>query len=396
MGAHLATVRTRRDGASPSWRDSHVATTRAPANVISFGSHVDRFSGVHHIFAGLQNGEIYRGAYDEREDSKVAWATQNAELAGMGPITSFAECNGLLYAAGGLLQTNRATEVAGGLFVRRDTNATWELVYQWPHPVDVMTAPEEQRLMRGLTAVPEPHDQDRQVLLAARAWPGVIERIDPDPTRGHVVTVELDVRDFFARLWNDDRVRQGSVVLGYTGFTLATNPVTSERVHLVGVWLQHPDDTVPPFNGSHFLVRHLDATYELADIENFSPGLPAGQSLRATRAIVVSPFAQDNGSVLYFGGYDTADTASQDTAWILRGDWMDWPALRITPSSANEHQLTWPLTETNWVLEASSSIGPERNWLRVPGRSTRSNHTATQSVRGSESSAYFRLRQPRD
>ena len=37
--------------------------------------------------------------------------------------------------------------------------------------------------MRGLTAVPEPHDADREVLLAARSWPGVIERIDPGTER---------------------------------------------------------------------------------------------------------------------------------------------------------------------------------------------------------------------
>jgi hypothetical protein len=203
------------------------------------------------------------------------------------------------------------------------------LVYRWPHPVNVFAAPEEERLMRGLTAVPEPHDKGRQVLLAARAWPGVIERIDPDPVRGHVVTIELDVRDFFARRWNDDRIRQSPVVIGYTGFTLVTNPVTGEPVHLVGVWLQHPDATVPPHHGSHFLVRHLDATYELADIGNFTPGVPPGQSLRATRSIAVSPFAADNGSAFYFGGYDTADDESHDTAWIMRGDWSAWPALRI-------------------------------------------------------------------
>ncbi len=394
VGAHLATVRTRLDGAVPSWRDSHVATTRAPANVISLGSHVDRFTGVHQIFAGLQNGEIYRGAYDGNDDSKMAWAANAVELTGMGPVTSFAECNGLLYAACGLVQSNRVAEINGGLFVRRDTNRIWQLVYRWPHPAELFNAPEEQRLMRGLTAVPEPHGADRQVLLAGRSWPGVIERIDPDPARGHVVTVELDIRDFVARVWNDDRARQGSVTVAYTGFTAVTNPVTGERVHLVGVWFQHPDDTASPRNGSHFLVRHFNATYELASIEDFSPSVPAGQSLRATRCIAVSPFADDQGGVFYFGGYDTAMDESHDTAWIIRGDWSVWPNLKITQSSSGERQLDWPATGTNWVLEATSTVGPDRTWRRAPGRSTRSVTHETQSVNSRESNLFFRLRKP--
>ena len=172
VGSHLASVRSRRDRAPATWNDSHVATTREPANTISFGSHVDRKTGVHHIFAGLSNGEIYRGVYDENADSSLAWESTTNELSGVGPVTSFAECNGFLYAACALLQTNRNSNVTGGLFVRRDTNVLWERIYEWPHPVDLAASSEEYRFMRGLTAVPEPHDQDREVLLAGRALAG--------------------------------------------------------------------------------------------------------------------------------------------------------------------------------------------------------------------------------
>lgn len=392
VGSHLASVRTRIDGPQPVWNDSHVATTRDPAHTISFGSHVDRRTGVHHIFAGLSNGEIYRGVYDEHQDSRLTWDSSSPELSGTGPITAFAECNGFLYAACALLQASPAASVSGGLFVRRDTNTLWEKIYEWPHPVDLAGASDEHRFLRGLTAVPEPHDQGRQVLLAGRAWPGVIERIDPDPARGHVVTIELDVRDFLARQWNDDGIRQSSVTLGYTGFTPATNPVTGEHVHLVGLWVQHPGDTVPPRNGSHFLIRHANATYESADIEGFAPGVPPGQSLRATRCIVPSPFLDEPGGGFYLGGYDASREESHDTAWIMHASWSAWPLLNIQELNSSENLLEWPTTDPSWVLESSADIGSGRVWKGVQGRSTRSVHRESLPIRAAGPAGFYRLR----
>jgi len=40
--------------------------------------------------------------------------------------------------------------------------------------------------------------------------------------------------------------------------------------------------------------------------------------LRGTRAIVVSPFAEDRARVFYFGGFDAYGGPHQDTAWIYR------------------------------------------------------------------------------
>ncbi len=391
-GSTLASARTR-DDATGDWEESHIATTAAPANALSFGSHVDRFTDVHHIFAGLENGEIYRGACSPAAAGKLVWSPV-PELSGVGQVTAFAEANGFLYAACGLAQANSTVPVTGGLFVRRDSTATWELVYQWPHPVELFAAPAEDRLMRGLTAVPEPFGAGREVLLAARSWPGVIERIDPDPAQGHTVTVELDVRDFFARLWNDDRVRQSSVTIAYNGFTAVTNPVTGERVHLVGLWIEHPESGTPPRNGSHFLMRHEDGAYEPADLENFTPTVPSGESLRATRCIAGSPFAEDRGGGFYFGGYDTADDESHNTGWIMRGDWFAWPALTITQPDPPDWQLAWPIAETNWVLETSAVLGPAANWLSVPGIPTRALTYETQSVSSQAPNSFFQLRKP--
>ncbi len=389
IGALVASARVRND-ATGDWADSHIDTT-TPAAMISFGSHVDRTTNIHRIFAGLSNGEIYRGGYLVAATNFLIWASNNVEHSGTGPVTAFAECNKILYAACGLTQANSNSPVVGGLYHRKDTNATWQLDYQWPYPADLMSAPEEDRLMRGLTAVPESHGASNQVLVGARAWPGVIERIDP--AQDHAVTVELDVRDFLARRWGNDLVRQSNVRIAYNGFTAATNPVTGEAVHLVGVWIDHPDASMAPHNGSHFLVRHLDGTYEVADLENFAPQVPAGQTLRGTRCIAVSPFAEDGGNVFYFGGYDTATDESHNTAWIMRGDWLTWPALTISRPEPSAYQLKWPVTTTNWVLESTTELAPITTWAPVSDLPTRSLYEEALSVTAG-SNTFFRLRKP--
>lgn len=387
-GADVASVRTRMPGTADGWVHSTVATSTIPANVISFGSHVDAGSGVHVIFAGLQNGDIYRGVLNSNAPGLISWFSGDRELAGGGPVTAFAECGAYLYAVSALRHTNTSAAVVGGLFVRNDASNRWVRVYKWNAPADVAAAPEDQRLALGLTAVRDPQGTSNQVLLLARAWPGVIERVDPADS--FHVTTELDVRDFVARQWNDDRVRSNAVTIAYTGFTAARDPVTGETVHLVGVWLDFPDTNSPAFAGSHFLIRHLDGTYEAADIPNDQPG----NQLRATRCIAVSPFVTDGGSAFYFGGYDTAENESHHTAWILRGAWSAWPALTISRPDAGEVLLTWPPTDTAWLLEASPFLGDGADWQPVTSLPTRSIFGSLQSVATQSGNEFFRLRRP--
>jgi hypothetical protein len=243
--------------------------------------------------------------------------------------------------------------------------------------------------MRGLTAVDDPMGGGYQVLLAARSWPGVIERIDPE--NDHSATVELDVRDFFARHWHDERVRTAAVTLGYQGFTAVTNPATGEAVHLVGVWIENPDPSAPPgHGGSHFLIRHSDATYEAADTP--PPDQP-GVELRATRCIAPSPFANEIGS-WYFGGYDASTNIVANTAWMFRGDWTAWPVLSLTRPAPPDWQLEWNLAGTNWILETRLDLELSQSWHPVPGLSTRGHTRQTQSVADQDPSAYYRLRKP--
>ncbi len=382
-GSHLASARLRE--ASNDWRHSTVAITPLaadPVHVMSFAVHRD--GAAEYVFAGLSNGEIYRGIYDPNDPERLVWEA-TADLAQnpaakLGPVTGLVEANGVLFAACGIRQDTAAGAVAGGLYARNDLNDSWVKVYEWPVPLPVYDTPESQRTMNSLTAVPDPRGCPHEVLLAARSWPGVVELIDP--ARADLVNIgplapvsaELDVRDFFARLWQDDSVRAESVTVGYTPFTPAIDPVTGERVDLLGVWFSSRP-------GTWFLIRHLDGTWEAADIP--------GAGLRAARCFAVSPFAADRGAVLYAGGYDAGAEAAHDTAWVYRGAWNDWPALTISPNAGN-YELSWPFTTLDWELEGSSDLTTWLPWPEKPARSL----TGTTLEVDAEDRGFFRLRHP--
>lgn len=397
-GSTVASVRTRVEGSPEGWEHSHVATTAAPAHVISFGSHVDRVSGVHFAFAGLANGEIYRGGYVEALSARIAWASNSVELTQHGPITSFAECNGRLFAASGVRRPpgGGAGTATGGLLVRRDGVGRWDTVWTPPTPSDPSAPPTVSEL-RGLTAVPNPNGLTNEVLLLARSWPGVIERLDPDTNSSTPLAVELDVRDFFARQRQDDRIRTSSVTVGYTSFTPARHPVTGEAIHLIGLWLEDPSFNAPGgvLDGA-WLIRHHDGTYEAASVgPQLDPSTPAPVAgFRATRCLALSPFPEDHGASFYLGGYDTGEDAvgaAADTAWIAAGNWRAWPAVNLSRQDGSSWELEWTEPDPRWILESTRSLTDPAGWIPVPEKPTRSPGRATVLVPSTPTAAFYRL-----
>ena len=99
-----------------------------------------------------------------------------------------------------------------------------------------------------------------------------------------------------------------------------TDPETGEKVHLLGLWINNPSGRATDLGGSAwYLVRHADGSYghgRIFDPDHARPNPPRG--LVATRTIELSPFAEDQGHVLYFGGFDCADIESHNTAWIYK------------------------------------------------------------------------------
>jgi hypothetical protein len=291
-------------------------------------------TGIHHVFAGITRGSIHRGVYDPAAPGRLRWEA-DPELSGTGRVMAFAEANGVLYAAAGLEQATPSSPVEGGLYRRVDgVVPRWERVYQWPYIPPAEGKGDEARLMRGLTAVPDPLGGSHQVLLGTRAFPGVVERIDP--VRGHDVFVELDVRALVTAAWGLSSYG-GPTLSAYNQLTPAIDPATGERVHLAGLWAENETAADSIRRGSHVLVRHLDARWELVTIPAETSSLPPGGRLRATRAIEVSPFPEERSSVLYLGGYDCAGRESHNTAWIYPGaiDSQRKPAPGETPGDGS-------------------------------------------------------------
>ncbi|NWG14899.1 MAG: hypothetical protein HXY20_15370 [Acidobacteria bacterium] len=314
------------------WQRSEIPS-RVPAGnlgVRSFGSHLDKVTGIHHIFAGLNCGRIYRGSYDPSERGCIRWEAQPERTAAVLPgkgrkiydysrVLCFAEGNGDLYIAARITTDKNGKPIDGGLYRRVDGHKPfWELVYRWAIDKDVL----QSRFLRGLTAVPDPKDGKHQVLIANFEYPGLIVRFDPtrkDSSGSILREQELDIKEFFNRVWNTPTARRRGAIAAYNRFLPITDPETGETVWLCGAWVERPGSPNPPNNGSVYLIRHRDGRYDWGYIYDYAHPVPAGQRLTGCRDIELSPFPGEQGRVFYFCGYDGGAGPGHNTAWIYKG-----------------------------------------------------------------------------
>jgi len=315
-----------RDDATGQWRRSDI--TSGYFGVRAFGSHVDKVTGVHHIFAGLNVGDVHRGSYDPAAPGGIGWVTKPEHAATMrfskdrgatdyGRVLCFAECNGELYMAGRIADDASGQPVDGGLYRRVDgLNASWQLVHRWPMDKTIV----QTRYLRGLAGVPDPRDDTRQVLIWNHEYPGLMMRFTPAREAGKdTLEVELDIKEYFNQAWNTPDAQRRGAIAAYNRFLPVTDPVSGEPLWLCGAWGHYPGDPNPPYNGSCYLIRHRDGRYDWGYVYDPAHPVPAGQKLTGTRDIEPSPFPSDQGRVFYFCGYDGGAGPSHNTAWIYRG-----------------------------------------------------------------------------
>jgi hypothetical protein len=317
-----------RNDTTGQWQRSDIAAGNL--GVRAFGSHVDKVTGVHALFAGMNRGGIYRGSYDPTAPGGIRWETQAERTAVTGynsdgkiydfsRILCFAECNGDLYMASRITLDAAGLPVDGGLYRRLDgPKPSWQLVYRWPVEKGVL----QSRYLRGLTAIPDPHGGKHQVLLANFEYPGILVHFDPthvDANGFIAAEQELDIKTFFNTAWDTPTARRRGAIAAYNRFLPVTDPKTGDQLWLCGAWVEHPGSPNPPNNGSCYLIRHRDGRYDWGYIANAALPLPAGQKHTGCRDIEPSPFAGEEGRVFYFCGYDGGAGPSHNTAWIYRG-----------------------------------------------------------------------------
>jgi hypothetical protein len=217
-------------------------------------------------------------------------------------ISSFAKCNGRLYAA-----------VGQHVYERIDGTAPhWRLVYTNPYPGHSETG------LRGPTAIPNLSGQGEVLLAAVEGSAARMVRVDPGD--GTEVT-ELDLPDFLGRRWS---MTANYVIAAYNDMVKARDPAGG-RALLIGieafVLLRSPiavGHSVVNVGygrveaGGWYLVRHPNGQYDLGQVM-----APPEAALVSVRTIRASPFPPQEVDAVHFAGYDANKAPAHDTAWIM-------------------------------------------------------------------------------
>jgi hypothetical protein len=294
----------RRDDATDTWMPMPLVRGWGHANVRTLGFHRDTLTGVDRVFAGTPEG-TFSGVYDADADGGIAWDGR-PELSWFSDerVMGMTDCNGAFYCA-----TTRH------IYVRTDGPApSWREIYSFPETTIGSG-------IRGLSAVPHPAGTGEALWFSVK---GKQRRLDP--FGNYRETVELDEVWFLSRAWN---IAVVYVLSAYNDIPPYTLPQTGERVWLIGLLAlsgatARRASPTPNFKdlvtGAYYFTRHAkgsDITHEVTEIVD--PAVQPKPVLVATRTILVSPFPEDQGRVLYFGGFDCYYTYAHNTAWIYRG-----------------------------------------------------------------------------
>ena len=304
-----------RDDANGEWAASVVGKAPKATNTRSLGLHRDKVTGVDRIFAGNRPLGVVSGVHDPAAPGRIRW-DKSAELrAPTGErVMAFSDCNGIFYCA-----TSRH------IYQRTDGPAPkWKDVYFCPREIPPCG-------LRGLTAVPKPRGSGEVLWFTGL---GKMRRLDP--AADFKETIELDLLKFLTERLG---LKVTFTLSAYNELLPFPVPGSDEKFWLFGYECCHPPEVfnahpelkarsqVRPdkpdphlwFAGNgRYCIRHTAGarlTYEVAEITD-----PREPQLVSTRTIAVSPFPEDHGRALYFGGYDCNRTPAHNTAWVYRGE----------------------------------------------------------------------------
>jgi hypothetical protein len=307
-----------RDDATNTW--SKIDLIKFPGmnttvTIRAIGSHKDRITGVDRVFAGAYPGGIFSGVYDATAPGQIRWDSTPEFSNFEERVMSFGECNGELYAA-----------IKPAIYKRIDGSVpTWEKVCEYPtDPGDKPSLQGGSSGMRGLTAIPNPKGNGQVLLMAfegvAIAGYNAGARIAYlDPSDNYSITTDLDLGAFLKEQFKEEWSGALHLVIApYNDMVRVTDPKTGEKLLMMGGW---DLDLKNYKQGSWYLVRHPDATYTVHKVQYLFDFLGWPKNLLGIRTISVSPFAADNGEVIYMGGGTGGPGATlHNSAWVYSAD----------------------------------------------------------------------------
>ena len=302
-----------RDDVTNKWITVDLITMNSPITIRAISTHKDKITGVDHVFAGVFPGGIFSGVYDSTAPGQIRWESTPEFSNVIERVMSFGECNGELYAA-----------IKPAIYKRIDgPTPTWEKVYEYTIPGDKPSWQGGSSGMRGLTAIPNPKGDGEVLLmalegLAIEGYSAGAKIVYLNPSDNNSITTDLDLGAFLKEqlqeVWSAE---WNYVITAYNDMVPVTDPNTGEDLLMMGGAHFTPEGNS---DSAWYLVRHPDATYTVHEIPYIFDLRGRPKKLTGTRAIRVSPFAEDKGQVLYFGGFDCASKTSHNTAWIYSVD----------------------------------------------------------------------------
>jgi len=334
----IAGIWVRNDNTN-QWYKNNIFQLPNEAGFRSFTIHTDKVTNKQYLFGGLTAGSVIKAQYNANTAGFLNIDTTQ-ELSGLGRVMAMCTCNGDLYAAAGVDIVGADT--VGGLYRRIDGPfPNWELVYRWQYTY--VTGGDEKNIMRGITCVPDPLGSNNKVIIGTRANPGIVQVIQP--FNNDSIYTEFDIRAFFGNEWYGGNYPNYAPTLSaYNSFYLDT--MNGNEIWWMSLWVENPNYTAHPYNGSYFMQRTLNGTYKYGHIYDNNNPVPSNERLRATRTICKSPFEEDQNEVYYFGGYDCAQDTSNNTSWIYKGVLTNLPT-QLNEKLSNTSISVYPNPTTN-------------------------------------------------
>jgi hypothetical protein len=316
------------NGSQLEWNQTSFDSCRGES-ARALGFYRDPNSGIDRIFVGASlttgpaGNSIYSGVFDPQAPGLIRWS-QVPELSGYAKrIAAFAELNHRLFATAGTKVFERPLENAASSPI-----LSWDTVYNYSGPTYLPLLPFQTGL-RGLS----PIGTDPYYMMAVmEGVPGDILRFTPT-VQGLSAIHEARINPLFRA--TDLKSSQNDFgSLGWVRYYIAAfndisniqDPNTGKLINLIGV--EQYNHLIGHEDSAWFVARGQDGEeYSLHEVKQLGQPLDPDLGLRAVRTIVISPFSEDSGRVLYMGGFDPVYECGvdprgvynlHDNAWVYR------------------------------------------------------------------------------
>jgi hypothetical protein len=296
------------------WVNTLLPSSQAVRSIVTHlipgGNTETLFTGVGTKDAPGTVSYVYTGTYDPSVPGQISWNQMPETLDPQGGrVMSMVDCDGYLFAA-----------VKPYIYRRNDQTNSWEQFFTYATNNNSLTSG-----FRALTCTSLSGGQ--LALMTSLEGPGDIFTIDPQTGAGSIV---VNTWKSLTRQWGGAPV--AGVITGYDDEDVT--PVTSapDTFQLTGLGSESP--IANEQNAAWFLSCELNdygcdfnsaqstsqPPYWLFEVPALLPW-PYSRSdtaLRSIRTIAVSPFPEDQGQVMYLGGYDARNKPAHNTAWLYR------------------------------------------------------------------------------